>query len=72
MNYDYLKNKRILFVDDEEGLRQMVCSILKKEGYRQVESAGTMAQALELCASWKPEFAILDVMSAGWGWIYPV
>lgn len=62
MNYDYLKDKKILFVDDEDGLRQMVCGILKKEGYQQVESAGTAAKALELCASWKPEFAILDVM----------
>ena len=62
MNCDYLKDKRILFVDDEEGLRRMVCSILKKEGYRQVESAGTVKEALGLCASWRPERAILDVM----------
>lgn len=62
MDYNYLKDKRILFVDDEEGLRQMVCSILGKEGYQQVKAAGTMEQALELCVLWRPEFAILDVM----------
>lgn len=62
MNYDYLKNKKILLVDDEEGLRQMVSSILKKEGYEQVKSAGTVKEALELSKTWRPEFAILDVM----------
>lgn len=62
MNYDYLKNKKILFVDDEEGLRRMVCSILQKEGYKQVKSAGTVKEALETGKSWQPEFAILDVM----------
>ena len=62
MNYDYLKNKKILLVDDEEGLRQMVLSILKKDGYEQVKSAGTVKEALELSKMWQPEFAILDVM----------
>ena len=33
MGYDFLKQKKILLVDDEEGLRKMVCSILEKEGY---------------------------------------
>lgn len=62
MGFDYLKSKKILLVDDEEGIRQMLCSILKKEGYRQVASAGTVEEALELSASWQPDFAILDVM----------
>ena len=34
MNYDYLKDKRILFVDDEEGLRQMVCLNPARPGSR--------------------------------------
>lgn len=62
MGYDFLKQKKILLVDDEEGLRKMVCSILEKEGYGQVKAVGTAGEALGLSASWQPEFAILDVM----------
>ena len=38
---------------------------LKKEGYEQVKSSGTVKEALELSMSWQPEFAILDVMLPG-------
>lgn len=62
MEYDYLKQKRILLVDDEEQLRELVASILTQEGYAQVRTAGTVAGALSLAEAWKPELAILDVM----------
>ena len=62
MEYDYLKQKRILLVDDEEELRELVTSILTQEGYAQVRTAGTVADALSLAEAWKPELAILDVM----------
>ena len=48
MEYDYLKQKRILLVDDEEELRELVTSILTQEGYAQVRRAGTVADALSL------------------------
>lgn len=62
MAYDYLKQKKILLVDDEEDLRKMVCSMLTQDGYIQIQTAGTVSQALQICRDWKPEFAILDVM----------
>lgn len=31
MTYDYIKQKKILLVDDEENLCQMVCSIFREE-----------------------------------------
>ena len=34
MDRDYLKEKRILLVDDEQELLDMVCSILKEEDIR--------------------------------------
>ena len=46
MDVEYLKEKRILLVDDEQGLLDMVCSILKEEGYRQIRTAGTVKEAL--------------------------
>lgn len=62
MTYDYIKQKKILLVDDEESLCQMVCSIFQKEHYTRLRTAGTMAEALAICQEWKPDFAVLDVM----------
>lgn len=62
MDYDYLKNKKILLVDDEEELLHMVCSILEQDGYTNIKTAGTVKDALQFCKEWRPEFAILDVM----------
>ena len=62
MECDYLKQKKILLVDDEEQLRDMVASILAQEGYVRIRTAGTVKEALEAAREWEPEFAILDVM----------
>ena len=62
MDYDYLKYKKILIVDDEADLLKMVTSILKQDGFRAIRTAGTVSEALKLCREWKPELAILDVM----------
>ena len=62
MDTEYLKEKRILLVDDEEELLDMVCSILMDEGYRHIQRAGTVKEALEAAAAFRPELAILDVM----------
>ena len=62
MDTEYLKGKRILLVDDEEELLDMVCSILMEEGYRHIQRAGTVREALEAAADLQPELAILDVM----------
>ena len=39
MTYDYIKQKKILLVDDEESLCQMVCSIFQKENYPRILTA---------------------------------
>ena len=39
MALDYLKNKRILLVDDEQALLDMVVSILKEEGFCHIRTA---------------------------------
>lgn len=62
MGYDYLQQKRILLVDDEQELLYMVEGILRKEGYTQIQTAGTVSDALGVLKKWKPEFVILDVM----------
>lgn len=62
MNSDYLKNKRILLVDDEQALLDMVVSILKSEGFTNILTAKNKKEALSLAATSQPELAVLDVM----------
>lgn len=62
MAMDYLKNKKLLLVDDEGELLTMVTSILRQDGYTQIQTAQTVAGALAACRKWQPDFVILDVM----------
>ena len=62
MNLDYIKDKKILLVDDEPELLDMVANILKEEGYQKLKTANTVNEALSICKEWKRDFAVLDVM----------
>lgn len=62
MSSDYIKRKRLLLVDDEPELLDMVVSILREDGYEYIRTAGTVAEALKEAEKSTPEFAILDVM----------
>lgn len=62
MDFEYLKKKRLLLVDDEQELLDMVVSILKEEGFYNIATAKTLKEALVLADSFQPELAILDVM----------
>lgn len=62
MKEDYIKRKKILLVDDEAELREMVASLLAQDGYTEVRTAGSVEKALDLAKSWMPDFAVLDVM----------
>lgn len=62
MNYDYLKEKKILLVDDEQELLDMVFSILKENGYTSVFTAASVKQAVSEAARVQPDLAVLDIM----------
>ena len=62
MNLEYLRNKKILLVDDEPELLAMVEEILRKEGYRNIRTAASVKEALKVFGEWVPEMAVLDVM----------
>lgn len=62
MNSDYLKQKRILLVDDEQALLDMVVSILNEDGFQDIKTAKTVTEAVTISETYDPEFAILDVM----------
>ncbi|GAA3403203.1 response regulator transcription factor [Paenibacillus hodogayensis] len=56
------KSRKLLIVDDERDLRDMVDGFLRKEGFTRIYQASTCAGALELCQSVKPDLVILDIM----------
>lgn len=62
MPLEYLKNKHILLVDDEQELLNMVVSILNSDGYHNISTAKNVTEALVLAEETTPELAILDVM----------
>ena len=62
MAFNYLKRKKILLVDDETELLNMVTSILENEGYTNIKTASTASEAIDACKNFKPELAVLDVM----------
>lgn len=62
MDCEYLTDKRILLVDDERELLEMVESILRAEGFGNIAVASNVREALELAERFCPELAILDVM----------
>ncbi len=62
MSYDYLLTKRILLVDDEPKILDMVVSILSEYGFVKIKTARSVKEAMEEAKTFCPEFAILDVM----------
>jgi len=62
MDFDYLKQKRILLVDDEQELLDMVVSILNEDGFQNIKTAKTVREAIAVSEYFQPELAILDVM----------
>lgn len=62
MNDTYLKDKKILIVDDETSLREMLISIFNAGNYNNIVTADTVKKALQVCQNEKPDIAILDVM----------
>jgi DNA-binding response OmpR family regulator len=58
--------KRILVVDDEEGIRQLYKKELEEEGYK-VELAERGEEALKKLSRSKPDVVILDLKMPGMG-----
>ncbi|GAA4795845.1 response regulator transcription factor [Corynebacterium canis] len=51
---------RILVVDDEPGIRDVLVAYLQQENF-QVRQAGTAQEALETISEWPPELVLLDI-----------
>ena len=55
---------RLLVVDDEDTIRELLCGSLRFAGY-EVTSAGSGAEALRVNMSARPDLVLLDVMMPG-------
>ncbi|MDE7247751.1 MAG: response regulator transcription factor [Lachnospiraceae bacterium] len=53
---------KILLVDDEKALREMVCGFLRRAGFHNVTTAGNCREAEELFYVTEPHLVLLDVM----------
>lgn len=59
-----MDNTKILVVDDEQSIRDLVMGYLKREGY-EVQTAADGLAGLDLARSFKPDVVVLDVMLPG-------
>lgn len=57
-----METPRILVVDDERDLRQLIKTALQKEGFQQIETAASMKEGIEKFEAFHPHIAILDIM----------
>ena len=60
-----MNDKRILVVDDETDLLEMVKSIFTRAGFTQILTASSGEAALKMCEEQEPDMMILDVMMPG-------
>ena len=56
--------KKVLVVDDEPGVRDMLVAVLEEEGYA-VVAASTGPRALEMLPQECPDLVLLDIMLPG-------
>jgi CheY-like chemotaxis protein len=62
--------RRVLVVDDDDGVRQVLAATLDVAGY-EVQAAGDGADALEVLEHWQPDLILLDLRMPGMdGWTF--
>ena len=57
-----IQEHKIMLVDDNLELMEMISDILKQSGYGNIVKAGTVREALEVFKKEQPDMAVLDVM----------
>jgi two-component system alkaline phosphatase synthesis response regulator PhoP len=57
-------NEKVLVIDDEENILNLVTSYLKKEGYK-IATAKDGPSGLEAARTFKPDIIVLDIMLPG-------
>lgn len=53
---------KILLVDDEKDIVDLVEEVLQREGFQSIQKAFTGKEAVNLCQQFQPEVVVLDIM----------
>lgn len=62
INVDGISDKKILLVDDEVEILELLETVLLKEGFKIIFKAANGMQAVDLCKENNPDIIILDIM----------
>ncbi|POP32087.1 DNA-binding response regulator [Lactonifactor longoviformis] len=57
-----MNDSRILLIDDEKDVLDLIEEVLRKDGFWEIQKAYTGEEALRLCREFRPDAAVLDVM----------
>ncbi|OFI05050.1 transcriptional regulatory protein YycF [Clostridium acetireducens DSM 10703] len=57
-----IEEKKILLIDDEEAILDLLETVLKKEGFKNVFKASTGKQGIYMFKEEKPDLIVLDIM----------
>lgn len=55
-------NSKILLVDDEKDIVDLIEEVLQQDGFRSIQKAYTGLEALQICREFQPDAVVLDVM----------
>ncbi|AGY75239.1 response regulator transcription factor [Clostridium autoethanogenum] len=55
-------DKKILLIDDEEDITDLIEDILLKEGFKNIRKANCGLDGIRICKSEKPDIVVLDIM----------
>ncbi|RFZ77946.1 DNA-binding response regulator [Lacrimispora amygdalina] len=55
-------NSKILLVDDERDIVNLIQEVLQQDGFHVIEKAYTGLEALRICREFQPDVVVLDVM----------
>lgn len=58
------RSARVLVVDDDDALRRLIVRVLGRAGF-DMQSAGSVAEALACSIDWRPHVAIVDLELCG-------
>lgn len=62
INSSNLNNKKILLIDDEKDILNLLETVLIKEGFKEIYKAENGSKGVELCKKINPDIIVLDIM----------
>lgn len=60
-----INTSRILLVDDERDITNLLEEVLRQEGFKNILKASTGESAIDICRAEKPDVIVLDIMLPG-------